>query len=75
MPYSPLVRSEIDLQCSYASMWEDFERALRLLDDGTIDFETFVDTRFSILEANEAFEAFIAGETCKAIFDISECRD
>ncbi|WP_435180556.1 zinc-dependent alcohol dehydrogenase [Halorussus sp. AFM4] len=75
MPYSPLVRSEIDLQCSYASMWEDFERALRLLDDGTIDFETFVDTRFSILDADEAFEAFLSGETCKAIFDVSECRD
>lgn len=72
MPYSPLVRSELDLQCSYASMYEDFEHALRLIDAGAVDCDRFVDDRFSLLDADEAFEAFLAGETCKPVFDVSE---
>lgn len=44
MEYSPLVRSETDLQCSYASEYE-------------------------------AFEAFLAGETCKPVFDVAELRE
>lgn len=74
MPYSPLVRSEIDLQCSYASMYEDFERALRLIGSDAVDCATLMDDRFSLLEADDAFEAFLAGETCKPVFDISEIR-
>ncbi|WP_129115589.1 zinc-dependent alcohol dehydrogenase [Halegenticoccus tardaugens] len=75
MPYSPLVRAEIDLQCSYASMFEDFERSLRLIASGDVDHATFLDDRFSLLEADEAFEAFLAGETCKPVFDVSVLRD
>jgi L-iditol 2-dehydrogenase len=75
MPYSPLVRAEIDLQCSYASMNEDFENALRLIGNGDVDAETFVDERFSLLDADEAFETFISGGTCKPVFDVSELRD
>lgn len=74
MPYSPLVRAEVDLQCSYASMYQDFERSFRLIRDGAVDCETFVDTRFSLYEADEAFETFIDGGTCKPVFDISELR-
>lgn len=72
MPYSPLVRAEIDLQCSYASTYRDFERSLRLVRSGAVDCETFVDDRFSLLDADEAFEAFLAGRTCKPVFDVSE---
>jgi len=72
MPYSPLVRAEIDVQCSYASMYEDFERSLRMIRRGDVDAETFVDDRFSLLDADEAFEAFVAGETAKPVFDVSE---
>ncbi|QLK26327.1 alcohol dehydrogenase catalytic domain-containing protein [Natrinema zhouii] len=75
MPYSPLVRAEIDLQCSYASMYEDFERSLRLIASGDVDHATFLDDRFSLLEADEAFETFIAGGTCKPVFDVSVLRD
>ncbi len=75
MPYSPLVRAEIDLQCSYASTYQDFENALRLIDSGAVDAETFIDDRFSLLEADEAFETFVNGGTCKPIFDVSEIRD
>ena len=75
MEYSPLVRGEIDLQCSYASMYGDFESALRLIDSGEVDAKTFIDDRFSLLNADEAFEAFLSGQTCKPVFDVSELRD
>ena len=74
MPYSPLVRAEVDLQCSYASTYDDFERSLRLIDSGDVDAETLVDDRFSLLDADEAFETFLAGGTCKPVFDVSELR-
>lgn len=74
MPYSPLVRAEIDLQCSYASMYDDFENALRLIDTGDVDAETFIDERFSLLDAGDAFESFVSGRTCKPVFDVSELR-
>lgn len=32
--YSPLVRSEIDLQCTYVADWTDFERATELIRTG-----------------------------------------
>lgn len=75
MAYSPLVRSEIDLQCSYASMYDDFERSFRLIRSGAVDCETFVDTRFSLLDSEEAFETFLRGETCKPVFDVAELRE
>jgi len=75
MPYSPLVRAEIDLQCSYASTYDDFDRSLRLMRSGDIDPETLLDDRFSLLEADEAFEAFLAGETVKPVFDVAELRE
>ena len=75
MEYSPLVRAEIDLQCSYASMYEDFQNSLRLIDTGDVNAETFIDNRFSLLEADEAFETFVSGGTCKPVFDVSELRE
>jgi L-iditol 2-dehydrogenase len=72
MEYSPLVRSEIDLQCSYASMYQDFERALRMINTGDVDSETFIDDRFSLSDPEEGFEAFVNGETVKPVFDVSE---
>jgi L-iditol 2-dehydrogenase len=75
MAYSPLVRAEIDLQCSYASTWEDFERSIRLIGSDGVDLEMFLDDRYSLLEAEEAFEAFLAGDTCKPVFDVSTLRE
>lgn len=74
MPYSPLVRSEIDLQCSYASMYDDFERSIRLIESGGVDCATLLDDRFSLLDADEAFDAFLHAETCKPVFDVAELR-
>ena len=75
MAYSPLVRSELDIQCSFASMWEDFERSVRMIRSGTVDAEGLIDSRFSLLDADEAFEAFLDGRTCKPVFDVSELRE
>lgn len=75
MAYSPLVHAEIDLQCSYASMWKDFERSLRLIDSDDVSLEPFLDDQYSLLEADEAFEAFLAGDTCKPVFDVSLLRE
>ncbi|WP_247000546.1 zinc-dependent alcohol dehydrogenase [Halosolutus gelatinilyticus] len=74
MEYSPLVRAEIDLQCSYASTWKDFERSFRLVESDDVDLETLLDDRYSLLDTDEAFEAFLAGDTCKPVFDVSELR-
>jgi L-iditol 2-dehydrogenase len=75
MDYAPLVRGEVDLQCSYASVWTDFERAIDLIRSGDVDLETTLDDRFSLTDADEAFEAFLAGETCKPLFDVSVLRE
>ncbi len=75
MAYTPLVRSEIDVQCSYGATYEDFEHALRLIGSGDVDHETFLDDRFSLLESEAAFTAFLEGETCKPVFDASVLRE
>jgi len=75
MEYTPLVRSEVDLQCSYGAVCGDFERTLRLIQSGDVDHETLLDERFSLLEADSAFEAFLAGRTVKPVFDVSVLRE
>lgn len=72
MSYTPLVRSEIDIQCSYTSVYEDYERAIRMIKTGAVDHETLIDDEYSLLNADAAFQAFLAGETCKAVFDVTE---
>lgn len=75
MSYTPLVRAEVDLQCSYSAMYRDFESAFRLIASGDVDHETFLDDRFSLLNSEDAFKSFLAGETCKPLFDISVLRE
>ncbi|MBX0297036.1 zinc-dependent alcohol dehydrogenase [Haloarcula nitratireducens] len=75
MKYSRLVRAEIDVQCSYASTYEDFERSLRMIRSDAIECESFLDDRFSLLDADTAFEAFLEGETVKPVFDVAELRE
>lgn len=73
--YTPLVRAEVDIQCSYSAMFQDFDRAFRLIASGDVDHETFLDDRFSLLDSEEAFESFLAGKTCKPVFDVSVLRE
>ncbi|QCC48055.1 zinc-dependent alcohol dehydrogenase [Halobellus limi] len=75
MPTTPIVRAEVDIQCSYSAMFRDFDRAFRLMATGDLDHETFLDDRFSLLDAEAAFEAFLNGETCKPVFDVSVLRE
>ncbi|QLG28930.1 alcohol dehydrogenase catalytic domain-containing protein [Halorarum halophilum] len=75
MSYTPLVRAEVDIQCTYSAMYQDFVRAFRLIASGDVDHETFLDDRFSLLEADEAFKSFLAGDTCKPVFDVSVLRE
>ncbi|RRJ29518.1 zinc-dependent alcohol dehydrogenase [Halocatena pleomorpha] len=75
LSYTSLVRSEVDLQCSYSAMYEDFNRAFRLIASGDVDHDTFLDDRFSLLDSEAAFEAFLSGETCKPHFDVSILRE
>ena len=74
MPYSPLVRAELDVQCSYGASWGDFDRTLALLETGSVDPTPVMDDRYSLHDADQAFEDFLAGETCKPVFDLSELR-
>ncbi|SDY18115.1 zinc-dependent alcohol dehydrogenase [Halobellus clavatus] len=71
---TPLVRAEIDLQCSYSALYQDFDRAFKLMASGDVDHATFLDDRFSLLDAESAFESFLDGETCKPVFDVSVLR-
>jgi len=75
LDYTPLVRAEVDLQCSYSALYQDFHNAFRLMASGDLDHETFLDDRFSLLDSEAAFEAFLAGETCKPVFDVSVLRE
>lgn len=46
-------------------MYEDFERSLRLIASGDVDHATLLHDRFSLIEADVAFETFLKGGTCK----------
>lgn len=69
---TPVVRGEVDLNTSYGSTWRDFERALRLMENGTIDAGELVDTSFSKDAPGEAFRAFLNSETCKPVFTFAD---
>jgi L-iditol 2-dehydrogenase len=62
------VRGEVTVETSYGSTWRNFEQALRLLEDGSVDAEAIVDDGFSVKDPTAAFEAFLASETCKPVF-------
>jgi L-iditol 2-dehydrogenase len=64
----PLVRGEVDLNTSYGSTWSDFERAIRIMDNGAIDFDRFLATDTDITASGDVLESFLAGEVCKPVF-------
>jgi L-iditol 2-dehydrogenase len=74
LTFNPLVRGEIDIQCSYTYAWADFERAIDILDDGRIPIEGIVDDSVDPRDPTAAFEAALAGETMKPRFDIDALR-
>ena len=69
---TPVVRGEVDIVTSYGSVWRDFERALELMANGTIDAEAIIDTSYDVTDPEPAFEAFLNSETCKPVFSFHE---
>jgi L-iditol 2-dehydrogenase len=74
LSYTDLVRGEVDLQCSYTYRWEDFETAMDLIAAGDVDTDRFIDRSFSLTDGEAAFEAAMAGETVKPVFDLDDLR-
>jgi L-iditol 2-dehydrogenase len=68
---TPLVRGEVDLNTSYGSTWRNFEQALRLMAGGEIAIGDIVDDSFRVDDPTAAFDAFLASETCKPLFQFS----
>lgn len=75
MGFTPLVRGEIDIQCSYTYTWEDFETAIDLIRTDQVATDQFVDERYSLRDCEQIFEAVLAGETVKPVFDLADLRD
>ncbi|PSQ15143.1 alcohol dehydrogenase [Halobacteriales archaeon QS_8_69_26] len=65
---TPLVRGEVDLTTSYGSTWRNFEQALRLMENGTIDADDIVDDSYSITDPGSAFESFLNSGAVKPVF-------
>jgi len=67
-----VVRGEVDVNTSYGSTWTNFEQALRLLERGEIAVDKILDTSYSMDDPAAAFEAFLASETCKPVFQFGD---
>ena len=65
---TPVVRGEITIETSYGAKWKNFEQAIRLMENGSVDAAPIVDTSYSTDDPTEAFEAFLRSETCKPVF-------
>lgn len=72
---TPLVRGEVDIQCSYTYTWEDFETAIDCIRSGVVDTDRFIDDSHSLRDGEAAFEAAMNGETVKPVFDLAELRE
>lgn len=69
---TPVVRGEITIGTSYGAKWRNFEQAIRLIENGTVDVTPIIDTSYSIDDPAEAFEAFLESETCKPVFTFGQ---
>jgi len=69
---TPLVRGEVDLNTSYGSTWRNFEQALRLLENGSVDPEPVMDTGYSVDDPSAAFEDFLDSRTVKPVFSFAD---
>lgn len=69
---TPVVRGEIDLNTSYGSTWTNFEQALQLMKNQTIDPEVLIDTSYSTANPTAAFVAFLDAQTLKPVFTFDQ---
>ncbi|MFC7029122.1 2-keto-3-deoxy-L-rhamnonate dehydrogenase [Halomicroarcula sp. GCM10025324] len=70
--FTSTVRGEVEVNTSYGSTWTNFEQALRLMERGEIAVDEIVDTSYDKDDPAAAFEAFLASETCKPVFQFSQ---
>ncbi|GCF15239.1 sorbitol dehydrogenase [Haloarcula mannanilytica] len=70
--FTSTVRGEVDVNTSYGSTWTNFEQALRLMERGEIAVEKILDTSYGMDDPAAAFEAFLASETCKPVFQFGD---
>jgi L-iditol 2-dehydrogenase len=57
VPVTQLVRQEISIAGAYAARWSNYEQAIKMAENGSIKLEALITHKFSLEEANEAFEA------------------
>lgn len=69
---TPIVRGEVDVNTSYGSTWANFEQALRLMENKTINAEDITNTSFSTANPTAAFNAFLDSEVIKPVFSFAE---
>ncbi|MGB9933728.1 2-keto-3-deoxy-L-rhamnonate dehydrogenase [Haloarcula amylolytica] len=70
--FTSTVRGEVDVNTSYGSTWTNFEQALRLMERGEIAVDEILDTSYNMDDPTAAFEAFLASETCKPVFQFAD---
>jgi L-iditol 2-dehydrogenase len=70
--FTSTVRGEVDVNTSYGSTWTNFEQALRLMERGEIAVDKILDTSYGMDDPAAAFEAFLASETCKPVFQFGD---
>lgn len=66
------VRGEVNVDTSYGSTWRNFEQALRLIENGSVDASTIMDTSYSASDPSAAFEDFLNSQTCKPVFSFAD---
>ena len=68
---TPLVRGEVSIDPSYGSDWRNFEQALRLMENGSVD-PTVIATPYDTDDPVTAFEDFLDGAVCKPTFGFGD---
>lgn len=65
---TPLVRGEVQIDCSYGAKRRNFQQALRLMDQSVVDPAGLIDDSYAISDPETAFEDFLSGEALKPVF-------
>ena len=68
IPFTDLVRKQVSILGSYASRWIHYERAISLLLHKQVNADAIVTHRFSLEEAEKAFETAKSKIGCKVQF-------
>jgi threonine dehydrogenase-like Zn-dependent dehydrogenase len=64
--YTPVIRNEIQVQTSFNGTWNNYEQALRLMANNTIDMKSLISTH-KLEEAVSVFDSAIACDLVKPV--------